>query len=112
MENCFASKELRILCTGALTDYITLKFVKLGPIVIVSMETFLFTADASGSIDAAAGSIPEELATNISHANTCRSHSIDFKTNGGFSIYQGYANHFVGGTAYPLYAYFCTSTTN
>ena len=49
--DCFATKELTIVCTGALTDTITLKFVKLGPIVIVSMDTLLFTADANGAID-------------------------------------------------------------
>ena len=110
--NCCASKELTILCTDGLEDVVTLKFVKLGPIVIVSMDSFNFTADATGPIRGAIGSIPAELAPNTNHAVTCRSHSIDFKTNGGFDIYSGYASHFTSGTAYPIYGFYCTYTTN
>ena len=43
--DCFASKVLIIPCTGAHNGSIILKFVKLGPIVIVSMDTLLFTAN-------------------------------------------------------------------
>ena len=113
--NCFATKELTILCTGALTDTITLKFVKLGPIVIVSMDTLLFTADANGSIDVAVGSIPEELATNMTHKYTCDTHTITFITDGDFVITNNDSaagNMYTGGTIYTLQAFFCMYTTN
>ena len=52
---------------------VTLKFVKLGPIVIVSMDSFNFTADATtGPIRGAIGSIPAELAPNTNQP--CSSH--------------------------------------
>jgi hypothetical protein len=111
--DCFASKELTILATGALTDTITLKFIKLGPIVIVSMDALLFTADATGVIDVPVGSIPEELATNISHKYTCKTHTIIFNTNGDFSIYKEHTTpNFTSGTPYPLDAFFTIYTTN
>ena len=113
--DCFASKEYTILASGALTDTITLKFVKLGPIVIVSMDTLLFTADADGAIDVPVGSIPENLVTNTSHKYTCDSHSINFLTNGDFTITNNdtvAGNMFEDGTLYTLQAFFCIYTTN
>jgi hypothetical protein len=113
--DCFASKEYTILASGALTDTVTLKFVKLGPIVIVSMDTLLFTADADGAIDVPVGSIPENLVTNTSHKYTCDSHSINFLTNGDFTITNNdtvAGNMFENGTLYTLQAFFCIYTTN
>jgi hypothetical protein len=113
--DCFATKELTIVCTGALTDTITLKFVKLGPIVIVSMDTLLFTADANGEIDVAVGSIPEELATNMTHKYTCNTHNITFLTDGDFVISNNDSaagDTYTSGTVYSLQAFFCMYTTN
>ena len=113
--DCFASKELTILATGALTDTVTLKFVKLGPIVIVSMDTLLFTADSNGAIDVAVGSIPEELATNMTHKYTCNTHIITFITDGDFTITNNDSaagNTYAIGTVYSLQAFFCMYTTN
>jgi hypothetical protein len=77
------------------------------------LDTFLFTADSTGVIDVAAGSIPEELATNTNFVHDCKSRNIIFNTNGDFSIYHEDGNaKFVMGTPYPLDAFFCMYTTN
>jgi hypothetical protein len=113
--DCFASKDLTILCTGALTDTITLKFVKLGPIVIVSMDTYPFVADGTGAINVPNDSIPKELTTNTSYTFECETHKIEFLINGDFNITNANASAsyvYTQGTLYNLSAFFCIYTTN
>ena len=113
--DCFASKEVTILCTDALADNITLKFIKLGPIVIVSMDEIAFTADANGAINVPVGSIPKELTTNVTFPFLCPSHIITFISDGDFTISKndnGVGNMFQSGVLYSLKAFFCIYSTN
>ena len=91
MENlgldCFASKELSLPCTGALVDSIDLKFVKLGPIIFVSMVNgFTFTATGNSTIVIAADAVPIDLRPSTSFVYSGVVQRMQFNGDGGIEI--------------------------
>ena len=113
--DCFAAKVITIPCTGAYVGTLTFKFVKLGPIVIVSMDDLFFSAAANGSIDVAVGSIPDDLTPYMTYKYSCKTHSITFITDGDLLITNNdiaASYTYTSGSAYLLQAFFCMYTTN